>query len=417
VNDRQVFEIQGLYGSYSVPESVLQNIWFNGDFNHKGLRTLSGKSISILNPGRLNDNEGPDFLEALLKIDGKAIVGSVEVHFEPIDWFYHYHHINPSFDSVILHVVLALGNHTSGDLNRSYFLNSLRDLETLTLLPYLNTDLENYAIEHALLTFEKKNFFDFKYLRENLSEAERIALFYAEAKTRFQRKVKFAKKRLEYSSWDEACHVMLLEVLGYSRNRLAMSNIGLHQPLANWHQSAEVLYEKYKTDWKLSGVRPANQPLTRLKQYTSLLEKEPNWPKRILEHSAFFKDQGLGNSINNRKRSPMMRKIKQVFQSDILHNFVGETRFHTIMIDAILPLIEAGKLMSTESIWLDWWQGDKPNSSNIYLKQLLSDQSRNPNRNAWIQGLYGLLIKQYSRITEIPNEHSQRGASKGHSRR
>ena len=51
---------------------------------------------------------------------------------------------------------------------------------------------------------------------------------------------------------DEACHVMLLEVLGYSRNRLAMSNIGLHQPLANWHQSAEVLYEKYKTDWKLS---------------------------------------------------------------------------------------------------------------------------------------------------------------------
>ena len=31
-----------------------------------------------------------------------------------------------------------------------------------------------------------------------------------------------------------------------------MSNIGLHQPLANWHRSAEVLYEKYKTDWKLS---------------------------------------------------------------------------------------------------------------------------------------------------------------------
>ena len=148
-----------------------------------------------------------------------------------------------------------------------------------------------------------------------------------------------------------------------------------------------------------------------------MLEKEPNWPKQILEHSAFFKDQGLGNSINNRKRSPMMRKIKQVFQSDILHNFVGETHFQTIMIDAILPLIEAGKLMSTESIWLDWWQGDKPNSSSIYLKQLLSDQSRNPNRNAWIQGLYGLLIKQYSRITEIPNEHSQRGASKGHSRR
>ena len=136
---------------------------------------------------------------------------------------------------------------------------------------------------------KKKNLFDFKYLTENLSEAERIAFFYAEAKTRFQRKVKFAKKRLEHSSWDEACHVMLLEVLGYSRNRLAMSNIGLQHSLADWHKSAEVLYETYRADWKLSGVRPANQPLTRLKQYTSLLEKEPEWPKRIIEYLSLFK--------------------------------------------------------------------------------------------------------------------------------
>lgn len=341
MNDLYVFELQGLYGSYSVPESVLQNIWFNGDFNHRGLRTQSGKPISILNPGRWNYNEGPDFLEAVIKIDGKTIVGSVEVHFEPIDWFYHHHHKNPFFDSVILHVVLIDSKQTSGDLNRNYFLNSLRDLETLSLLPYLNTDLESYAIEHALITFEKKNLFDFKYLTENLSEAERIAFFYAEAKTRFQRKVKFAKKLLEHSSWEEACYVMLLEVLGYSRNRLAMSNIGLQHSLADWHKSAEVLYETYRADWKLSGVRPANQPLTRLKQYTSLLEKEPEWPKRIIEYLSLLKEPVTADTICNHKRSQMMRKIKTVFQSDILHNFVGETRFHTIMIDAILPLIEA----------------------------------------------------------------------------
>jgi hypothetical protein len=192
---------------------------------------------------------------------------------------------------------------------------------------------------------------------------------------------------------------MLLEVLGYSRNRLAMSNIGLQHPLANW---------------KLSCLRPANQPLTRLKQYTSLLEKEPAWPKRILEHIALFKNQGCMDTIFNRKRSQLMQTMKTVFQSDILHNFVGETRFHTIMIDAILPLIEAKKLMDVEALWLDWWLGDKPNSSAIYLNQLLSEQSRSPNRNAWIQGLYGLLVNQFSRIIERPNQHSQRDASMGH---
>lgn len=70
--------------------------------------------------------------------------------------------------------------------------------------------------------------------------------------------------------------------------------------------------------------------------------------------------------------------------------------------------------MDTEGIWLDWWMGDKPNSSLDYLNQLLSEQSRSPNRNAWIQGLYGLLIKRYTRMTKIPNEHSQKDASMAH---
>ena len=104
-----------------MPESVLQHIWYYGDFNHKELRTQSGKPISILNPGRWNHNEGPNFLEAVLKIDGKTIVGAVEVHFEPINWFYHHHHKNPFFDSVILHVVLTTGNQERGDSDRSYF--------------------------------------------------------------------------------------------------------------------------------------------------------------------------------------------------------------------------------------------------------------------------------------------------------
>jgi hypothetical protein len=93
--------MQGLYGSYSVPESVLQYIWFNGDFNHSCLRTQSGKTVSVLNPGRWNYNEGPDFLEAVLKIDETILVGSVEIHFEPMEWFHHKHHENlfliPSF--------------------------------------------------------------------------------------------------------------------------------------------------------------------------------------------------------------------------------------------------------------------------------------------------------------------------------
>ena len=72
MNDLNVFDLQGFFGSYSVPESVLLYIWYYGDYNHKELRTQSSKPISILNPGQWNHNEGPDFLEAVLKTEQKT---------------------------------------------------------------------------------------------------------------------------------------------------------------------------------------------------------------------------------------------------------------------------------------------------------------------------------------------------------
>lgn len=146
------------------------------------------------------------------------------------------------------------------------------------------------------------------------------------------------------------------------------------------------------------------------------MKKVPDWPQQIINQIKHFKYSGSKDMICDHRRSESMQKIKKIFQLDIFHNFVGETRFHTIMIDALLPLIAAKKLMDTEALWLDWWVGDKPHSSTIYLDHLLPKLIRSPNRNAWIQGIYGLLLKQFSRISEIPTEHSQRDASKVHFR-
>lgn len=70
-----------------------------------------------------------------------------------MEWFHHKHHENSFFDSVILHVVLIQKNREDEAMHRPYFLNSTQGLETLTLLPYLNMDLESYAIEQALLKY------------------------------------------------------------------------------------------------------------------------------------------------------------------------------------------------------------------------------------------------------------------------
>ena len=56
-------EIQGLYGSFSLSERILQKIWLQGDFDQSTLRTESGKRLRVIDPGRWNLLEGPDFLE------------------------------------------------------------------------------------------------------------------------------------------------------------------------------------------------------------------------------------------------------------------------------------------------------------------------------------------------------------------
>ncbi|MGB0742960.1 MAG: DUF2851 family protein, partial [Opitutales bacterium] len=143
-----VEEFQGLYGPFSISEKIIQKIWFQGDFYQGALRTASGKTLTILKPGRWNMNEGPDFREAQLMIEGEEIVGDVEVHFEAQDWFHHGHDQNPNFSNVVLHVVLYEGDRPQ--------LQS-EPAETLVLMPLLERDLEEYAMDAALLDLEQVN--------------------------------------------------------------------------------------------------------------------------------------------------------------------------------------------------------------------------------------------------------------------
>ena len=64
-----------------------------------------GRRVRILNPGLINHSSGPDFFNAMLEIDGMRWGGNVELHVRASDWHRHGHHLDKSYDSVILHVV------------------------------------------------------------------------------------------------------------------------------------------------------------------------------------------------------------------------------------------------------------------------------------------------------------------------
>ena len=69
------------------------------------LFTLDRRRVEILESGTANLDAGPDFLAALLRIDGELVRGDVEIHTRARDWYLHHHDIDPRYNSVILHVV------------------------------------------------------------------------------------------------------------------------------------------------------------------------------------------------------------------------------------------------------------------------------------------------------------------------
>ena len=67
--------------------------------------TVEGESLSIIHPGNINSNQGPDFLDAKIKVGDTTWAGNIELHILSSDWNNHKHSNDKNYRNVILHVV------------------------------------------------------------------------------------------------------------------------------------------------------------------------------------------------------------------------------------------------------------------------------------------------------------------------
>ena len=85
-------------------ENLVRYVWKHRLFPLTPLQTTDGLPIEVIHPGMENRNDGPDFFNAKVKIDGTLWVGNVEIHGKASDWMLHGHDANKRYDSVVLHV-------------------------------------------------------------------------------------------------------------------------------------------------------------------------------------------------------------------------------------------------------------------------------------------------------------------------
>ncbi|MCI9285120.1 MAG: DUF2851 family protein [Muribaculaceae bacterium] len=86
-------------------ERLMQYVWQHRLLLQTDLTTVDGLPVSIIDPGRLNTDSGPDFFNAKIRIGDKLWAGDVEIHVRASDWHRHRHDGNPAYGSVVLHVV------------------------------------------------------------------------------------------------------------------------------------------------------------------------------------------------------------------------------------------------------------------------------------------------------------------------
>src|SRR5215203_2805550 len=86
-------------------EKLLQYIWQFQYFNRSTLQTNGGEELQIIFPGTINQNQGPDFYNAKVKIQDILLAGTIEIHCKASDWKKHQHHKDKNYQNVILHVV------------------------------------------------------------------------------------------------------------------------------------------------------------------------------------------------------------------------------------------------------------------------------------------------------------------------
>ncbi len=86
-------------------ERLLQYIWQLQYYNASDLMTIDGEGVLVFAAGMHNTNQGPDFLNARIRIGDFTWSGSVELHLRTSDWKRHEHELDPLYNNVILHVV------------------------------------------------------------------------------------------------------------------------------------------------------------------------------------------------------------------------------------------------------------------------------------------------------------------------
>ena len=409
--------MQGLYGPFTIAERVVQKIWLRRDFAADRAVLLDGRKLEIRSPGTWNLLGGPDFRGARLSVGGREITGDIEVHFHASDWRAHGHETDPAYDNVMLHVVMFPPAEAEKPARR----RDAGELPTLVLLPILHRSLEEYASDDALEHLTARDAAGWIAELMARPDGELRQLLLDRAARRWAMKRHFAELRIQKLGWAAAAHHTALEILGYRHNRAAMLSVATRHPLEEWAAGLDTddVYQEGAGQWQLQGVRPANHPRRRLRQYQDWIAGTADWPERLYQLSAEWscgdraadyariasrspRLQGLADLVPTKlaRQTLGLKYLREALAQNVTGGMIGGTRLDTLICDGLLPLVAIRAGIDLFPVWFHWFMGDVPREVRRALRETgMAGQGTTPLCHGWGQGLLGWLLDRDARAS------------------
>ena len=186
----------------------------------------------MIHPGRLNNDSGPDFLDAVLVIDGVGMLrGDVELHVRVKDWRSHGHHRDRNYDGVILHVVMQEDAHAPAGILRNG-----REVEVLPLHRCLEKsihELQAMVQQKALLVQPCAG------ALEILDEENMVRTLEGAGEKRFLLKAKQFESELASGEQEQVLYEGFMGALGYTKNKEPFRELAQRLPLSSIQQGAQ----------------------------------------------------------------------------------------------------------------------------------------------------------------------------------
>lgn len=232
----------------TMPEALIQRLWADQRFDRTALQTMTGAPVTIHDPGTLNTDSGPDFLDAHVDLDGITWRGAVEIHTTSSDWFAHRHHEDARYNSVVLHVTLRADTWTGGLLRADQTL-----LPEIVLSPRLQRPLRQLL--HRFHTQDDTDVLCAPHW-DRVPEPVRTSWIDTLAHGRLRGKAKRLGERFQsHPAWDQLLYEGLFAGLGYAKNDAAMETLARRLPLRLLRTIADPLDREALT-FGVAGLLP-----------------------------------------------------------------------------------------------------------------------------------------------------------------